>query len=67
MHGIIWDNVVIVSHALTIKVFMMNFLNLSVKDFDNIKQLDNAQYWIIEKNEKGKYTVIDDIFKVKPE
>ena len=62
-----WDNIVIVSHSLTIKVFMMNFLNLSVKDFDNIKQLDNAQYWVIEKNEKGKYTVIDDIFKVKPE
>ena len=67
MHGIIWDNVVIVSHALTIKVFMMNFLNLSVKDFDNIKQLDNAQYWVIEKNENGKYLVKDDIFISKSE
>ena len=62
-----WDNVVIVSHALTIKVFMMNFLNLSVKEFDNLKELDNAQFWVIEKNEKGKYKVKDDIFKNKPE
>ena len=31
-----WHNVIIVSHALTIKVFMMNFLNLSVKEFDNL-------------------------------
>ena len=62
-----WDNIIIVSHALTIKVFMMNFLNLPVKEFDNLKQLDNAQYWIIEKNEFGKYKVKDDIFKNKDE
>ena len=57
-----WDNIIIVSHCLTIKLFMMNFLNLPVSDYDNIKQLDNAQYWIIEKNQFGKYNVKDDIF-----
>ena len=58
-----WDNVVIVSHALTIKIFMMNFLNLSVKEFDNLKEPNNCEYWVIEKNEFGKYKVKDNIFK----
>ena len=62
-----WDNIVIVSHALTIKIFMMNFLNLSVKEFDNLKEPNNCEYWVIEKNEFGKYKVKDDIFKEKNE
>lgn len=62
-----WENIIIISHALTIKVFMMNFLNLPVKEYDNIKKLDNAEYWIIEKNEYGKYKVKDDIFINKKE
>jgi len=41
---------------------MMNFLDLPVTEYENIKQLDNAQYWVIEKNENGKYKVKDDIF-----
>ena len=62
-----YDNIIIVSHCLTIKYFMMNFLNLPVKEYDNLKELDNAQFWIIEKNEFGKYKVKDDIFKQKKE
>ena len=62
-----WDNVIIVSHCLTIKIFMMNFLNLPVKEFDNLKELDNAEFWIIEKNEFGKYKVKSDIFLEKKE
>ena len=62
-----WHNVIIVSHALTIKVFMMNFLNLSVKEFDNLREPNNCEFWIVEKNEFGKYKVKDNIFKEKKE
>ncbi len=62
-----WDNIVIVSHELTIKFFMMNFLNLPVKEYENLKGLKNAEYWVIEKNEFGKYKVKDDIFINKEE
>ena len=63
-----WDNIIIVSHALTIKFFIMAFLNLPVNEFDNIKQLDNAQYLVINKNEFGKYRINnDDIFINKKE
>ena len=33
-----FDNIVIVSHELTIKFFMMNFMNLPVTELDNIKK-----------------------------
>ena len=62
-----WDNIIIVSHALTIKNFMMNFLNLPVKEYDNIKEPNNCQFWVIEKNKFGKYKVKDDIFFEKKE
>lgn len=62
-----FDNIVIVSHELTIKFFMMNFMNLSVTELDNIKRIDNAQFWTLEKNEYGKYILKDDIFINKKE
>lgn len=62
-----WDNIIVVSHELAIKYFVMNFLNLAITEYDNIKNLDNAQYLIIEKNEHGKYKFIDDIFIKKAE
>ena len=45
----------------------MNFLNLPVKEYENIKGLKNAEFWVIEKNEFGKYKVKDDIFIKKEE
>ena len=62
-----WDNIIIVSHCLTIKFFMMVFLNKPVKDYQRMKNLGNAEFWIIEKNEKGKYKVKDDIFNEEKE
>jgi len=57
-----WDNIIVISHALTLKFFMMNFLNLPVSKFEQMKQLDNCKFWILEKNSNGKYHVKDDIF-----
>ena len=62
-----FDNIVIVSHELTIKFFMMNFMNWPVTELDNIKKIDNAQFWTLEKNEYGKYILKDDIFINKKE
>ena len=56
------DNIVIVSHHLTIKFFMINFFNLPVTEYENMKHLDNADFWTLEKDENGKYHLKDDIF-----
>lgn len=61
-----WDNIVIVSHDMTIKYFIMNFMNLPVTEYENIKQLGNAEFWTLEKDENGKYHLKDDIFINKP-
>ena len=46
---------------------MMNLLNLSVKVFDNLREPNNCEFWIVEKNEFGKYKVKDNIFKENKE
>jgi broad specificity phosphatase PhoE len=61
-----WDNIVIVSHDMTIKYFIMNFMNLTVTEYENIKQLGNAEFWTLEKDENDKYHLKDDIFINKP-
>lgn len=58
----LYDNIIIVSHELTIKFFILNFLKLPIDSFENIKGIDHGEYWIIEKNEKGKYQLNDNIF-----
>ena len=57
-----WDNIVIVSHDMTIKYFIMNFMNLPVTEYENMNHLDNADFWTLEKDENGKYHLKDDIF-----
>ena len=57
----LFDNIIIVSHELTLKFFILCFLKLPVNDYDNIKGLDNADFWTIEKNENGKYQLKNDI------
>ena len=52
---------------MTIKYFMMNFLNLPVTEYENMKQLGNAEFWTLEKDENGKYHLLDDIFINKHE
>ena len=49
------DNIIIVCHALFMKMFMMNFLEIAVDDFDSIEDPKNCDFWVIEKNAKGKY------------
>jgi hypothetical protein len=41
---------------------MINFFNLPVTEYENMKHLDNADFWTLEKDENGKYHLKDDIF-----
>ena len=57
-----WDNIIIVSHCLTIKYILMNLLNMPVRDYDNLKDPNNAEFWVFEKNQNGHYDIKSDIF-----
>lgn len=59
------DNVIIVTHDLFIRLFMLNFLNsdLDVYMLNNIRHPENCEFWIIEKNDKGRFKIKSQIFE----
>ena len=58
------DNIIIVTHDLFIRLFMLNFLNsdLDKEKLNSIRHPNNCEFWIIEKNEKGRFKIKSDIF-----
>lgn len=57
-----YDNVIIVTHALTIMFWLMRFLNYSVSDFYKIREPGNCEFVVLEKNAKGRYEIKTDVF-----
>ena len=50
------ENCVIVTHGMTLRVFLMRFFHLSVEEFERLKNPANAQFVLLEFNElTGKY------------
>ena len=56
-----YDNIVIVCHGLCMRLFMMNFLKYTIEQFDLLATPHNCEFWIIEKNERGKYQLISEL------
>lgn len=56
-----YDNIVIVCHGLFMRLFMMNFLKYTIEQFDSLATPHNCEFWIIEKNERGKYQLISEL------
>lgn len=59
------DNIVIVCHGLFMRLFMMNFLKYTIEQFDKLETPHNCEFWIIEKNEKGRYKLISELKEAK--
>lgn len=49
------ENMVLVTHGLSIRLFLMRWFHLTVEEFEKIKNPDNCQIISMIKNEKGKY------------
>lgn len=56
------DNIIIVSHDLFIRVFMLNFLKLDISIGETIRHPRNCEFWVIELQDNGHYKVVSDIF-----
>lgn len=57
------DNCIIVTHGMTIRLFLMKWFHWIVEDFDNLKNPDNCAIIILEKNENDKYELISKLKK----
>lgn len=55
------ENIIIVTHGLTMRYFIMRFLQLSVEDFEKMWNPRNCEFWVLENNGTGSYKLISDI------
>lgn len=55
------ENVVIVSHGLAIRLFLMKWFHWTVEEFSQMKNPYNCQIFELLKNEKDKYDLITKI------
>ncbi len=49
------QNCVIVSHGMTIRLFLMRWFHWTVEEFENLRNPKNCSITILEKNENNKY------------
>ncbi|MBK8586382.1 MAG: histidine phosphatase family protein [Bacteroidetes bacterium] len=52
------ENIVIVSHGMTIRLFLMRWFHWTVEEFEKIENPDNCQVIIMEKTSNNKYELI---------
>lgn len=49
------ETAAIVTHGMTLRVFLMRWFHMSVEDFELIANPGNAQFYVLKLNDKGKY------------
>ena len=59
------ENCVVVTHGMTIRLFLMKWFHWVVEDFDNLKNPNNCAIIILEKLEDEKYKLISELEKRK--
>jgi broad specificity phosphatase PhoE len=59
------ENAIIVTHGMTIRLFLMKWFHWDVETFETYKNLDNCQLVIMEKKKGNKYTLISKL-KTRP-
>lgn len=57
------NNCIIVTHGMTIRLFLMKWFHWIVEDFDNLKNPDNCDIIILERKENDKYKLISKLKK----
>ena len=55
------ENTLIVTHGMTLRVFLMRWLHWSVEEFENIRNPDNCQIVIMEQGADNKYQLISQL------
>jgi len=49
------ENAVIITHGMTIRLFLMRWFHWNVEKFESFANPENCQWVIMERDEKGKY------------
>jgi len=57
------DNVVLITHGMTIRLFLMRWLHWTVEEFEQIANPPNCSIVLLEKDNKGKYSLTTELKK----
>jgi len=55
------ENTLIVTHGMTLRIFLMRWLHWSVEEFENIRNPDNCQIVIMEQGADNKYQLVSQL------
>lgn len=57
------DNALIVTHGMTLRLFLMRWLHWTVEEYESLKNPDNCQVVVMEMDDSGKYNLITPLQK----
>ena len=57
------ENCIIITHGMTIRLFLMRWFHWTVEEFEEIKNPDNCAVIIMEKQENGRYKLVTELEK----
>ena len=60
------ETTLIITHGMTLRVFLMRWFHWSVEEFEAVKNPNNCQIVVLEKNQYGKYTITSGLEKRPP-
>ena len=59
------QNALIVTHGLTLRLFLMRWFHWTVEEFENLRNPSNGHVVVMQKNEKDRYELISELEKRK--
>jgi broad specificity phosphatase PhoE len=59
------DNTLIVTHGMTLRLFLMRWFHMSVEEFENLRNPHNCQIVIMQKNSDDRYNLISELERRK--
>ena len=61
------QNVIIVTHGMTMRLFLMRWYHWTIEEFDEYANPQNCDFVVMEKKEDHKYHLLGDLRKRKPQ
>ena len=53
------ENALIVTHGMTLRIFLMRWLHWTVEEYEALANPDNCQVIVMERNSNGKYQLLE--------
>lgn len=52
------ENILVVTHGVTLRILLMRILNWSVEEFEDVYNPENCELFVLEKNSEGDYKLV---------